>query len=165
MNSTHFNLPSAPHDLVFPYTPQLYATSAMWVVVALIVAYAFYDAYKNRSPVALLLIAGSAIAYLNEPIVDVLGLVLHPRPGQWVALETLGPVPWWGLAIYIIYFGGLTLAKLRVAQKGLMTRRGFWIGTFTFFIVNIIAELPLIQSGMYLYYNDPPFLFFGLPLY
>jgi hypothetical protein len=165
MNVTHFNLPTAPQDVVFPYVPQLIATSAMWLVVALVVCYAAYDTWKARSPVAPLLILGSAIAYLNEPFVDVMGLVLHPRIGQWVALETLGPVPWWGLAIYIIYFGGLTLGKLRIAQKGLMTRKGFWIGTCTFFVVNIVAEVPLIQSGMYLYYNDPPFLFFGLPLY
>ena len=165
MNATHFNLPTAPHDLVFPYLPQLIATSVMWFVVFLVLCYALYDTWKTRSPVALLLIVGSAIAYLNEPFVDVMGLVLHPREGQWVVLETLGPVPWWGLAIYIIYFGGLTLGKLRIAQQGLMTRKGFWIGTCTFFVVNIVAELPLIQSGMYLYYNDPPFMFFGLPLY
>lgn len=165
MNLTHFNLPPPPPGIVFPEVPQLYATTGMWIVVALVVGYAIYDTIRTRSPVAALLILGSALAYLNEPIVDVLGLVLHPRPGQWIALETFGPVPWWGLGIYIIYFGGLTLMKLRVAQNGLMTRRGFWLGTLTFFIVNIIAEVPLIQAGLYLYYGEPPFTVMGLPLY
>ena len=164
MTPEQFELPLPPQGMEFPIEPQLYATIAMGIVVAGFVLYALRDTIKHRSPLALMLLLGGAICYLNEPIVDVLGLVWHPRPNQWIALETFGPVPLWGLGIYIVFFGGMTLALYRQAQRGI-TRKAFWIGVLAFFIVDIAAELPLIHLGLYRYYGEPPYMFMGLPMY
>jgi len=164
MDADRFTPPLPPPGLVFPQTPQLYATVIMSTMVAAFVVYALLQWYKSRSPLAPLLLLGGALSYLNEPIVDVLGLCWHPRPGQWVALQTFGPAPLWGLGIYTVFYGGMTYLMLQQAQRGI-TRRQFWIGVLAFFIVDIACELPLIGMGLYHYYGEPPFNFFGLPAY
>ncbi len=164
MDAERFNLPTPPPGLVFPQTPQLYATVIMHAIVAAFVIYAIYQWYKSRSPLAPLLLLGGALCYLNEPIVDVLGLCWHPRPGQWVALETFGPAPLWGLGIYIVFYGGLTHVMLQQVQRGI-TRQQFWIGVLLFFMADVACELPLISTGLYSYYGEPPLNIAGLPAY
>lgn len=159
-----FNLTVAPQDAVFPVTAQIYATSIMWVVVAVFVGVCLYQAWKTRSLLAVQLVLGGMICYLNEPIVDILTLVWHPRPNQWVALETYGPVPLWGLGIYTIFFGAMTYLTLMEARRGI-TRRAFWISVGFFFIADVACEWPLIYNGLYIYYGDPPYVVLGLPLY
>lgn len=164
MSVERFELPLPPSGLVFPQDAQLYATVGMWIVVGGFLIYGVIQTARMRSPLPLLLLLGGAISYLNEPIVDVLGLCWHPRPGQWVALQTFGPVPLWGLGIYIIFFGGMTQLLLSQAQRGI-SRRAFWTGVLAFFLVDMAAELPLIHLGFYHYYGEPPYSFMGLPLY
>ena len=163
-NVERFDLPLPPQGLVFPEVAQHYATIAMWSVVAIFVAICLYQAWKTRSPLALLLLAGGAICYLAEPMVDVLALCWHPRPNQWVALHTFGPVPLWGLGIYIVFFGAMTYLMLLAAQKGI-SRKTFWIGVLCFFLADVACELPIIHAGLYSYYGEPPYQFMGLPMY
>ena len=164
MDPNHFDLPAPAPGLVFPQAPQLYATSIMGALVGVIVLVLLVEAVRRRSLLPLLLLAGGAVCYLCEPIVDVLGLCWHPRPNQWVALHTFGPVPLWGLGIYIIFFGAMPYGLLRLAERGIPAR-AFWIGVAAFFVVDLLCELPLIRLGLYTYYGNPPFLFCGLPLY
>lgn len=164
MNPDHFDLPSPPPGLQFPQTPQVYITVIMLTLAGAFVLYGLYQWYRSRSPLAPLLLLGGAVCYLNEPIVDVLGLCWHPRPGQWVALHTFGPVPLWGLGIYIIFFGGMTHVLLQQARRGI-TRKQFWIGVLAFFAADLACELPILHYGLYHYYGQPPFELMGLPLY
>ena len=164
MDIERFDLPLPPPGLTFPQTPQLYVTIVIYVVVAGFAVHALYQWYRRHSPLAPLLLLGGALCYFNEPIVDVLGLCWHPRPGQWVALQTFGPAPLWGLGIYTIFYGGLAQLLLRQAERGI-TRRQFWIGVLAFFAVDLVCELPLIHLGLYQYYGAPPMDFMGLPQY
>lgn len=159
-----FDLPVPPQGLAFPDPAQLYITLIMWSVVAVFAGYCVFQAWKTKSALPLLLLAGGAICYLAEPMVDVLALCWHPRENQWVALETFGPVPVWGLGIYVVFFGAMTYMMLMAARRGI-SRRRFWIGVFAFFVADVACELPIIHYGLYRYYGEPPYLFMGLPLY
>jgi hypothetical protein len=161
-----FNSPAPPDHLRFPQTAQDIANVTMGVLVAAFVVYALLEWRRGRGPLALLLVAGGAVSYLNEPMLDVLGPLWHPRPGQDVAIETFGPAPLWGLGIYTVFFGGGTYVMYRLLERG-VTRRGLWIGIAAFWAVNLAVELPLLQAGLYTYYGyrDPPMSVGGLPLF
>jgi hypothetical protein len=157
-------LPGAPAHLVMPHIPQIFYTS-MWAAIALcFLIYAAVQLWRRRDPLALVLLAGGMIAYFNEPIDDLLGLVWHPRPGQWVAVNTFGPAPVWGVFVYIALFGGIPYLMLLAFRRG-VTRRQVWAWIGVFWIADIAVEIPAIASGMYQYYGDPPMQVAGLPLY
>jgi hypothetical protein len=157
-------MPAPPDQMVMPQTGQVVFT-CLWAVVVLgFVAYATYELVKRRTPLAFVLLAGGAICYFNEPIDDVLGLVWHPRPGQWVAFDTFSPVPVWGVFVYMALFGGIPYLIYRALQHG-VTARQLWTWIGVFWVADIAVEIPALHFGMYDYYGDPPFEVAGLPLY
>ena len=164
--STHFGFPAAP-DMVFPETAQTWAEVVIWSVAIAFFFYALVELRRTRSPLALVLMAGGAIALLNEPIDDVLGLVHHPRPNQNVVLDTIGPVPMWGLPTYIIFFGALPYVFLKELRRLRFTVRGFWIGIGITFVLDLLIEIPLLQADLYRYYSfgDTPLEIAHFPLY
>ena len=164
--STHFGFPAAP-DMVFPTAAQNWAEAVIWAVAIGFVLYALLELRRTRSPLALALLAGGAIALLNEPIDDILGLVHHPRPNQHVVLDTIGPVPMWGLPTYIIFFGGLSYVFLKALRGLEFTLRQFWIGIAITFALDLAIEMPLLGSGLYRYYSfgSTPLEIAGFPIY
>src|SRR6266540_595136 len=102
-----FNAPRGPQDMVFPHTAHLWADVVIWAVALALFGLAVRELVRTRSPLGLALLLGGALALFNEPVDDVLGLVWHPRPGQDTILDTIGPVPMWGLPTYIVFFGGI----------------------------------------------------------
>ena len=164
MDANNWELPLPPQGMVMPEKLQQIGL-AVWGIIALAyLLYALVHWYRTRSPLAILLFLGGAIAYLNEPIVDVLGLVWHPRLSQAVALDTFGPVPLWGWPCYMIFWGSMSYILLRLAQNGI-TRKAFWIAVLSFFALDFAMEAPMIPLGLYYYYGDPPFVLLGLPSY
>lgn len=164
MNANNWDLPLPPQGMMMPEKPQQIAL-AIWSIIAIAyVVYALVQWYRTRSPLAILLFLGAAIAYLNEPIVDLLGLVWHPRINQSVALNTFGPVPLWGWICYMIFWGSMPYLVLRLAQRGI-TRKVFWTAVLGWFALDFAMEAPLIPLGLYYYYGAPPFVFLGLPAY
>jgi hypothetical protein len=161
-----FNFPHPPDHTTFPQTAQTVANLVMGALALACLGYSLLEWRRGRGPLALVLLAGGAISYLNEPFLDVLGLVWHPRPGQDVALTTFGPVPVWGLCVYSVFFGTGTYLLHRGLARGL-TRRRFWASAGLFFVVNLAMELPLLGAGLYFYYGyaTPPMTVGGLPLY
>src|SRR6202035_4002260 len=122
-----FNFPRPPLHTVVPSTAQTGADIA-WAALGLISLLAIlYECRRTRSPLPIMLLVGGAIAYLNEPIVDVLGLVWHPRIHQERVINTLGPLPLWGLFCYLVFFGAATYLFLTLMRRG-VTRRQFWSG-------------------------------------
>ncbi|TAM68138.1 hypothetical protein [Mycobacterium sp.] len=158
------NRPTAPDYLVMPHTAQIVYTGIWAAVVLAFVVYAVVELVLRRSPLLLVLMAGGGVAYFNEPIDDLLGLVWHPRPGQWVMFDTFGPVPVWGLFVYIALFGGIPYLMLRAFERG-VTRARMWLWIGVFWVADLAVEIPAINSGMYQYYGNPPMKVFGLPLY
>jgi hypothetical protein len=161
-----FNFPTPPSDMIFPQAAQHIANVAMGVLVAAFLVFAVYELVRGRGPLALILLVGGALSYLNEPMLDVLGPLWHPRPNQDVAINTFGPAPLWGLGIYTVFFGGGTYVLYRLFRRGI-TMRGYWIGVAAFFAVNLAVEWPLLNAGMYRYYGfqEAPMTVGGLPLY
>lgn len=161
-----FNFPRPPLHTVVPSTAQ-HAADIAWGVLAVISLIAIlYECRRTRSPLPIIVLAGGAIAYLNEPIVDVLGLVWHPRIHQERVLNTLGPLPLWGLFCYIVFFGAATYLFLTLMRRG-VTRRRFWTGVGVLMVVNLAIEIPLLPTHLYYYYgyHTPPMTVAHLPLY
>jgi hypothetical protein len=160
-----FDLPIPPQGLVYPQTAQLVTTVLAGVILVVVVLYALWEWQRTRSPLMLALLFGGAVCYLNEPIDDLLGLVWYPRPGQWVAFTTFSPVPWWGLFVYIVFFGAVPYFALRSMQRTGVTVRSTWTWFIAFFVLDALIEQPIIHSGLYHYYGNPPFEVLGFPLY
>lgn len=157
-------MPGAPEYLVMPPTAQLVFT-CVWAAVTLgFVIYALYELATRRTVLPLVLLVGGAVAYFNEPIDDLLGLVWHPRPGQWVAFDTFSPVPVWGVFVYVALFGGIPYLIYRALERG-VTRTQIWTWIGVFWVADIAVEIPALHFGMYDYYGAPPFEVAGLPLY
>jgi hypothetical protein len=145
----------------------LVADAVLWVVVAGLTGYALLELVRRRSPLGLVMLLGGAIALFNEPVDDILGLVWHPRPGQNTVLDTMGPVPMWGLPTYIIFFGAVPWLLCRELEKLQFTLRAFWIGVGITFVLDLVIELPLLAGQLYTYYpvNNVPLTVAGFPLY
>jgi hypothetical protein len=161
-----FNFPRPPLHAVVPATAQAVA-DLCWGALALIaIVYAIVEWRRTRSLLPMILILGGAIAYLNEPIVDVLGLCWHPRIHQQHVLSTFGPLPLWGLFAYIVFFGAGPYIVLKLLRRGI-TRRQFWYGVAGLMAVNLGIEIPLLPTHLYLYYgyHQPPMTVAHLPLY
>lgn len=160
----HFDLPTTPDGTQMPQPAQLVATAAMAVLVAGFIIYAVREIARSRSVMLALLLIGGGVSYFNEPIDDVLGLVWHPVVGQWTALDTFARVPVWGLGIYIVFFGGLPYLILQSLRRG-VTRRQLWGWVGVLAVVDVTVELPVLASGIYSYYGNPPLQIGGFPVY
>jgi hypothetical protein len=162
-----FNFPNAPTRLVFPHGAHVAANIYIWVVAGALALFAVRELIKTRSPLGLVLLAGGALAYFNEPVDDILGLVWHPRIHQDTVLNTIGPLPMWGLPTYIIFFGGIPWLLLRELRKGRFTIKKFWIGVLLTFVADLLIEIPLLQTNLYVYYSHGtvPMSIAKFPLY
>ncbi len=162
-----FNAPPGPDGMVFPLTAHLWADTVLWLVVGGLVGFALAELVRRRSALGLVLMLGGGLALFNEPVDDILGLVWHPRPGQNTVLDTIGPVPMWGLPTYIIFFGAVPWLLLREFRKLQFTMRQFWIGIGITFVLDLLIELPLLATDLYTYYpvGDVPMSIAGFPLY
>lgn len=162
-----FNGPVPPLGMRFPGTAHHAADYALWAVTILLAIGAARELYRRRSPLGLVLLLGGAIALFNEPVDDILGLVWHPRIGQDTVLDTIGPVPMWGLPTYIIFFGGIPWLLLRELERHEFTLRKFWAGVGLTFAADLLIELPLLQTNLYVYYahGSVPMSIARFPLY
>ena len=162
-----FNFPSAPTKLVFPHTAHLAANAYIWAVAGVLAVLAVRELIKRRSALGLVLMAGGGLAYFNEPVDDILGLVWHPRIHQDTVLNTIGPIPMWGLPTYIIFFGAIPWVLLRELQRGRFTIKRFWIGVTLTFVADLLIEIPLLQTNLYVYYahGHVPMSIARFPLY
>jgi len=163
-----FNFPAAP-DTTFPGV-HTYVDLTIWAVAFTCLAVCLRDWRRTGSPLGLILLLGGALAYLNEPVDDILGLVHHPREGQNIVLDTMGPVPMWGLPTYVIFFGFVPFALLREVRTRGFSQRTYWIGIVATFVLDIALELPVlyVDGGLYQYYaagGDAPMEILRFPVY
>jgi hypothetical protein len=157
--------PPPPVGMVMPAGPQAFYTVLWGVVLAGLVAFGLWRLARHRDGLLLALLGGGAICYFAEPMVDVLGLLWHPVIGQWVAIDTFRAAPWWGVFVYSICFGGLPYLMWADFRAHGLTRRRAWTWIGLFWVVDLAVEVPILASGLYDYYGEPPMEAFGLPLY
>jgi hypothetical protein len=147
------NFPPAPTQLVFPHAAHVAANAYIWAAAVALAVFAVRELIRTGSPLGLVLLLGGALAYFNEPVDDILGLVWHPRIHQDTVLNTIGPIPMWGLPTYIVFFGAIPWLLLRELRRGRFTVRRFWAGVAITFVADLLIEIPLLQTGLYVYYG------------
>jgi hypothetical protein len=118
---------------------------------------------RSGKPDFLLMLLGGAICSFNEETVDVLGHCFFPNDG-WTVHEFFGRgIPVWVVLGYVIFFGGLPYLMTLAFQHG-ATHRAMWTAIITFWVLNVALEIPVLNTGLYLYYGDQPLEIGGFPI-
>lgn len=152
-----------PLEMTTPPGAHRIALLAIGAVVAMMLVAALLRWRRTGNPTGVLLMVGGLFCSLNEALVDVLGHCFFPKDG-WIAYEIYGfAVPWWVVIAYVGFFGGLTWLTVELFQSG-ASRRTVWLGVVTMWVINVILEVPILASGLYVYYGDQPYEVFGFPL-
>lgn len=139
--------------------------SMQYPPVALLGAYAIWIAFKHKSIVPIFIYLGGGLAYLAEPLVNVLGLVWFPQEGLQAVWGTLGrKVPLFGFLAYLWFLGGMTVILYDRLHTGL-TGRGIWIAYGIFVLAECALEIPGLQIGAFTYYGNQPFVVLKFPLW
>lgn len=154
---------STPSDQIPRSQAELVVTLIVGAVWLGCLVFAIRSGVRRRDPLGLLLMAGGALAVLQEPVVDVLGYV-------WVRSDltvftTFGrPMPVWAVLAYSIFWGFQPYAWWVLADRGLSRPLFRWM-VVACFAVNLVIEWPILATGIYTYYGDQPFEILGFPLH
>ena len=133
--------------------------------LALAAAYCAWGAYKHKSLVPIWLLLGGGLAYIAEPLVNVLGLVWFPPRGIDAVWTSIGrPVPVFGFLAYMWFLGGMSFFVYDRLKKG-MTVKGLWILYGVLVVVECFLEIPGLNIGAFTYYGNQPFVLFKFPLW
>lgn len=152
-----------PWDIRTPAAPQTIITVVLAVAVAGFLVAALVAWHRTKRPTFLLLLAGGYVCSFNEPLIDFLCHCFFPADG-WVGHTVFHrSIPVWVILAYVVFYGGLTYV-LSAAFNGGVTRRTLWISIGIWGVLNLAMEIPLLQSNLYLYYGDQPFMVGGFPL-
>lgn len=156
--------PQPPVDAVMPATVQAVATWVTGVLAAVLLVGALAVWLRRKEPIFLCFVLSSAGCALIEPMVDILGLVWHPRYGSWQVFETFGrPVPLWVVFGYVLVFGLLPTLDLALLRRG-ATYKVMWVATLINLAVDTAIEVPLTAQRLYYYYGDQPFTIGQFPM-
>ena len=155
-------IPAVPVDAVMPASAQLVATVAIGVCCLAAMALALVRARGTRGLAPPALLIGGALAVVNEPVLNLLGGLWHARHGQWTLFEIFDrPMPVWAAGGYALFFGAVPLAILEVLRRR-PTRGAFYRTIAVIMAADLAIELPVVGSGMYVYYGYQPFILFGI---
>ena len=127
--------------------------------------YVLWCAYKHKSLIPIWVYLGGGIAYIAEPLVNVLGLVWYPKIGIDAVFESLGrPVPVFGFLAYAWFQGALAVFVYDRLVRG-TTVRGMWIIFGSFVTAMLLLEIPGLNLGAYTYYGNQPFVLMKYPVW
>lgn len=159
------SVPSPPVDMVVPSGVQWFFTLALAAVCAALVAWSLLSWRRTGSPLELVLLAGGALATLNEPLHNIHNGLFHPAIGQWTVFTAYDrPIPLWAIFGYTLYFGFGAIGLSRSLRSGVTLRR-FWSTVGAVFVVNLLIEIPILGADLMRYYGPQPFEVLGLPLH
>jgi hypothetical protein len=163
MRSTLPAIAEPPWQMTTPGTAQTVITVILAVAVAAFVVAAARDWHRTGSPVFMLTLAGGLVCSLNEAVVDVLGHCHFPTDG-WIVYRAFDrAVPIWVVLAYLVFFGALPYVMAKAFQRG-FSRRAMWAGIGIFGVLNVLLEIPMLKSGLYVYYGEQPFTIAGFPI-
>ena len=161
--TTLLALDEPPWGMTTPATPQTIITVVLGIVVAGFVIAALFDWRRIGRPTFLLMIVGGYVCSFNEPLIDFLCHCYFPADG-WIGHTVFNrAIPVWVILAYVVFYGALTYVLSVAFHKGI-TRRTLWISIGIWGALNLAMEIPLLGSGLYLYYGDQPFLVGGFPI-
>lgn len=159
-------VPQPPADMM-DMSPVLQEQFLMmqYLPVALTAALCIWAAYKHKSLVPVFLFLGGGLAYLAEPLVNVLGLVWFPPNGIQAVWESIGrPVPLFGFLAYAWFLGGMAVLVYDRMTKGI-TMLGLWKLYGILVIVECLLEIPGLNIGAFTYYGPQPYVLFKFPVW
>jgi hypothetical protein len=135
------------------------------VVLGCLLAASLVHWRRTGRPTMTLLILGGAVCCLNESLADLLGHCYFPTHGGVMGQTLLGrTVPVWVDITYAIFFGAFPFFLALLLERG-TSRRSMWIAIGTFWLANLMLEIPLLSTNLYIYYGEQPFKVAGFPLF
>lgn len=152
-----------PWDMTTPDTPQNVITVILGVALAGFVVAALLSWRNTGRPIFLLALVGGYLCSFNEALVDVLGHCFFPLDGRMGYTAYGRGVPIWVVFAYIIYFGGLPYLASVLMRRGI-SHRTLWAAVLAFWVADLLLEVPLLGSDLYIYYGYQPFSVGGFPL-
>lgn len=156
-------LAEPPTAMATPAAAHRIVLAVIGVVAAAMLVAAAYHWRRTGSPAFLLVLAGGYICSFNEALVDVLGHCYFPADG-FIAYTTFGrAVPVWVVLAYVVFFGGLTYLQVLWLRSG-PSHRAMWAAVGIFWVLNLLLEMPILASGLYVYYGDQPLVIGGFPV-
>lgn len=156
-------IPTPPIEMVMPPVNSVIALIC-YVLLGAFTLWTLYECRRTRSPVTILMLIGGTLAIAQEPLLAHIGSFWYPDIGPAPVMRVFNvSIPLWAVAAYGLYVGGLSILVYRKMVVG-MTAKSLWIAYFSIWVFNIGLELPGLSLGIYRYYGDPPFNFFGFPL-
>jgi hypothetical protein len=157
-------IPPALHQMQTPHTAYTIIFVLVSVSLAVLLAGSAWQWRRSGQATMTLLILGGAVCCLNEPLVDVLGNCFFPLHGAAMGQTLLGrTVPLWVDVTYAIFFGAFPYFLSRLLLRG-WSRRSMWMAIGAFWVANLVLEIPLLSSNLYVYYGEQPFKVARFPL-
>lgn len=157
-------IPQPPLDMVVPELPLQIFTAINLLALLIFFVLLLRESMRCRSPLPLLFLAGGGAGILLEPLLDFMCKVWYPL-GPAAAITAFDvAVPYWVWMAWAIYFGAQSYYLYRALERGMDPRRLYWLVPM-FWVSNIVIEVPGLSLGLYTYYGEQAFQFFGFPVW
>ncbi|WP_313802440.1 hypothetical protein [Sphingobium sp.] len=128
-------------------------------------ALVLWVAWKQKSLLPIYLFLSAGIAYMAEPLSQLLGLGIYPPEGMhavWRAFNR--SVPLFGFLAYLWFLGGLSCFAYGRFIKGITTR-GIFIMYVVLVVIETILEIPGLNTSTFMYYGPQPFVMMKFPVW
>lgn len=158
-------IPLPPVEMIMPGTANNMIALINYTVLAIVAFLMLRDGRRTRSWLPLFCLIGGMVAFLMEPIYDMVGSVWYPQHGQTPLFRAFNySIPLWMLPAYAWYIAGQGYWMYKKYQQG-VTAQQLWRFYAMFWVSNLLLEVPGLMLGIYYYYGAQPFKLFGFPLW
>lgn len=155
----------APIAMSAPHTPGVIYLSFVAFFFVGTGLFAVHRLVVRKDPLMLICMAAGLIASFIEPVLDVVSLVWYPSDSLFITIETFGRhIPLYVVLGYSLYFGGFTYLIYEALLKGAGAKLLWWVYVGDI-ISDIVFETPGLLMGVYTYYGNQPFNYWGMPLW
>jgi hypothetical protein len=147
------NIQPAPGHLFQVPADGLYGTIIFGVMGVVCIVWAAVILVRQKNVVPILLCAGSALAVVNEPIVDVLGKIVYPHNFMWT-IESFGrDIPLILCPGYMAWCAMVPYYVARYMKRGAQKKTLYLIALFTFVSV-VLTDTIATSNTHWVYYGE-----------
>jgi hypothetical protein len=153
-----------PPRLVMP-DAQWWFTAWLGLPLTVVLVIAVRQMLRGRGPLLLYCVLGGALSCIFEAIVNLLGGMIYAEDGIWTAYSTFGrQIPWLIPLAYSWFMGGQAYYCYRRFERGISRRDVFRMWA-VFCVIDAVIETPGLLAGVYTYYGEQPWNFWGFPFW
>jgi len=135
----------------------------IWAVALLLAGKCALD-WRGRPPLGLgALMLGGGPRTSTSRWTTCSGLVHHPAPGLNIVLDTIGPFPDVGAAVYSIFFGAIPVSGCCVAIQDKSSLAHVLIGLLSTFFEDLVRSAAAAPTLPVLRYGDTPMTLVRFP--